>query len=300
VRAEKIAGRAFGWANRVHVPPRQIELGRLLVQTLKRARQHELPMMASHIAFRLTFAIFPGLIAFLWLTRVLHMEGVLSRLLDLVATVMPSAAQDSFRQQILNPPADQAGGAFSLSAVISVAITVFALASAFHSTGDALDRVCQVENPRWSARRHAISFVAALVVGLLMLVATVLAVAGPDLLSAAGVGPGQQILWSASSWLVVIVCVTVAISLTYRYAPGEPQDRGWASTGSLMASSVWLVYTVLFALYIALFSNPKATYGALAGIAITMVYVYATVFIVLLGAEVNAVLRGTKRRPDET
>ena len=102
-----------------------------MVHTLRHTRQYGLPMMASHIAFRLTVAIFPGLIAFIWLTGVLHMEGVVSLLLDLVATVTPSAAQDSIRQQFLNPPVDQSAADFSLSAIISVIITIVALASAF-------------------------------------------------------------------------------------------------------------------------------------------------------------------------
>src|SRR5437868_7041764 len=77
--------------------------GRVAAVTWRRAQQHQIAFLASHAAFRLTFALFPGLIGFLWLTRVFHTEGVLRRLLDLVATVMPSATQDPLRQQLLNP-----------------------------------------------------------------------------------------------------------------------------------------------------------------------------------------------------
>ena len=88
--------------------------------------------------------------------------------------------------------------------------------------------------------------------------------------------------------LAVVFWATVALT----YAFGSSLQRGfrWASAGSGLATLVWVLYTGLFALYVNLLSKPEETYGALAGIAITMLYVYATAFIVLLGYQVDCLI----------
>jgi membrane protein len=44
---------------------------------------------------------------------------------------------------------------------------------------------------------------------------------------------------------------------------------------------------VLFSIYVDQFSSYNQTYGALAGVVVLMLWLYLTVYIVLMGAEVN-------------
>ena len=50
----------------------------------------------------------------------------------------------------------------------------------------------------------------------------------------------------------------------------------------------WIVATFLFGLYVSNFGNYNATYGALGGIVIMLIWLYLTGFLLLLGMEVNA------------
>jgi membrane protein len=55
-----------------------------------------------------------------------------------------------------------------------------------------------------------------------------------------------------------------------------------------VATLIWVVASVGFSLYVDNFGSYSKTYGALAGVAVLMLWLWITAFIVLLGAEINA------------
>jgi membrane protein len=53
---------------------------------------------------------------------------------------------------------------------------------------------------------------------------------------------------------------------------------------------IWILTSVLFGLYVKNFGSYSATYGALGGVIILLTWLYLTSFILLLGAEMNAIV----------
>ena len=84
--------------------------------------------------------------------------------------------------------------------------------------------------------------------------------------------------------------VVSATALTYYFAPDVKQRFRWISSGSVVAAVLWLLFTSLYSLYLSRFTGYHQLYGALAGIVLLMVYVYASSFILLLGAVINQVI----------
>jgi membrane protein len=58
--------------------------------------------------------------------------------------------------------------------------------------------------------------------------------------------------------------------------------------GSAVAATLWLVASVLFELYVENFSSYGATYGALGGVVVLIMWFYLGGYAVVLGAEINA------------
>ena len=81
-----------------------------------------------------------------------------------------------------------------------------------------------------------------------------------------------------------------AFALVYYFAPDVEQRFKWISPGSIAAVVLWLLFSLLFSFYVNNFGSYNKTYGALAGIAILMLYIYYTSYILLLGAEMNQVI----------
>ena len=61
--------------------------------------------------------------------------------------------------------------------------------------------------------------------------------------------------------------------------------------GAVFSTAVWLLYSWAFSFYIDNFAQYSVTYGSLATIVIFILWLYGTMNIVFIGAEINVVLR---------
>jgi membrane protein len=122
-----------------------------------------------------------------------------------------------------------------------------------------------------------------------VVVAVALVAVAPAVLdSVLGTGPLRWVA-EALRWLVLLIAVMIALGVVYRLAPDRdaPKVR-WVSVGAVVATVIWLVASVGFSLYVDNFGKYGKTYGALAGVVVLLLWLWITMYIVLLGAEINA------------
>ena len=72
-------------------------------------------------------------------------------------------------------------------------------------------------------------------------------------------------------------------------------------TGGALFTAAWLLATYLFSLFVANVASYGVTYGTLAGVAVLMIWLYLSPLVLLLGAELNAIVerldpRGMQRQ----
>jgi len=91
-------------------------------------------------------------------------------------------------------------------------------------------------------------------------------------------------------WPVAVVTILLASGVIYRVAPNAGLSLKRIVPGTVLFTTAWLVVTYLFGLYISHFASYNSTYGTLGGVVILLVWFYLTAFILLVGAELNAVL----------
>jgi len=96
-------------------------------------------------------------------------------------------------------------------------------------------------------------------------------------------------LGPAFTWLALATLMAVVLAVLYRFAPDRRQARWrWTSTGAAVATVLWLATSVGLFAYVQSLGSYESTYGSLAGVAISMLWLWVTVFLVVLGAVVNA------------
>jgi membrane protein len=81
------------------------------------------------------------------------------------------------------------------------------------------------------------------------------------------------------------------LAILYYWAPNvrQPGFR-WITPGSLLAVSVWIVASAVFAIYVANFGSYNTTYGSLGGVVGFLVWLWISNIAVLLGTQLNAEL----------
>ncbi len=119
-----------------------------------------------------------------------------------------------------------------------------------------------------------------------------LAIAGaalPGVLTNAGL-QGSLIL-TILQWPAVLIVMVALLSVLYRYAPSREHARWrWITPGSAFAALAWAGASVLFSLYVANFGSYDKTYGSLGAIVGFMTWIWISLCVVLLGAELNSEL----------
>jgi membrane protein len=102
-------------------------------------------------------------------------------------------------------------------------------------------------------------------------------------------------------WALLWAFVVLGLAVTYRYAPVRKLARWrWVTWGSVVAATLWVAGSLLFAFYLRTFGSYARVYGALGGVVVLLMWFYLSSFFVVLGAEINAEMeRQTKQDTTE-
>ena len=98
------------------------------------------------------------------------------------------------------------------------------------------------------------------------------------------------LMWTVIRWVIAIMTSIAVIALIYHNA--VPRTLHWHSVlpGAILATSMWFPVTLVFGWYLQRYADYSIIYGQLgAGIAL-LVWMYMISFVILMGAEFNAML----------
>lgn len=94
------------------------------------------------------------------------------------------------------------------------------------------------------------------------------------------------------SWAVVIL-LTLFFTLLYKTVPDRKTRWFGEIPGAFVAACVWMAFSHLYSLYISNFGRFSMIYGSLTLIILLMIWLYACIFIVFIGAYINVLLQKT-------
>jgi membrane protein len=93
----------------------------------------------------------------------------------------------------------------------------------------------------------------------------------------------------------MIACIVLGVDLVYHFAPNRRLPWTWITPGALLATVVWVAISFGFKYYVANFGDYTATYGAIGGAIVTMLWFYLGGLAILIGAELNGVIEHARR-----
>ena len=201
---------------------------------------------------------------------------------------MPSGGIDLIRGQ-LEALAGQDRGSLSIGLVV-------ALLTAFWSANNGVKTLFEAMNIAYEEREKrsfillnliALGFtLGAFAVAMSMIVAVGVV---PAMLALLQVGDHSGTLISLMRWPVLLVMVATGISIIYRFGPSRERAKWrWITWGGALATAIWIAASVGFSFYLQNFADYNATYGSLGAVVGMMLWIWISVIILILGAELNA------------
>ena len=105
------------------------------------------------------------------------------------------------------------------------------------------------------------------------------------------------LLVSVLRWPLLAAVLIAGLAVLYRVAPSRKDARWqWLSWGSVAATGLLLVGSMLCSLYASYAPAQNKTYGTFFGVIVLLFWLFLSAFAVLLGAELNAELELQTRR----
>jgi len=174
--------------------------------------------------------------------------------------------------------------------VIGLVGALYVSANVIGALVGGLDRVRGVRHRPWAHGKFTALVIA--IATTLLVVATTLALIGGsrlvDALAEQAFGKGAPNVAGRVLYLIGTTGLLLFTVAVYHFGPNAPRRRILASLpGAVVGVAIWVGITRLFALYIENFDSYKTVYGALAGAAIYLIFLFLTCVALLVGAEVN-------------
>jgi membrane protein len=271
-------------------------------RTMTSVKEDQLPLLSAGVAFYALLSLFPMVIAAVSIYGlVADPKAVQDQIANLTKLLSPETAELVGKQLI--EVTNGAGGALGLATVIGILTALWSASSGMKALITGVNLAYDETETRKFFKLRGLA---------LLFTLGAMALIGVALATIVGYPPIADNLPTVLRWLVAIVrflilggLLVVALAVVYRFASDRDQPRwSWVSPGSLVATLLWVLATIGFAIYATYFGNYNKTYGALAGVIILMFWLYISAFVVLIGAELNTEMelqtaRDTTRGPEQ-
>ena len=267
----------------------------ILKRCYRRLDDDRILAIAAGVTFYALLAIFPAIAALVSIYGLFADPGMISKHLDDVANMVPGGAIEVVRGQLENLTS-KGNSALGLAFVLGLAVSLWSANSGVKAMMDALNVAYMEKEKRGFFRLNAVSFAFTLCGIVAVLVGLGVIVVLPLALQYLGLDREQWIA-EAIKWPVMLVAVTFALSVLYRYAPSRRAAKWrWVTWGSAVATVAWIALSVLFSWYAANFGSYNKTYGSLGAVIGFMTWIWLSATVILIGAELDAEIeRQTER-----
>ncbi len=261
-------------------------------QVSKRAwaesKTDQVPLLAAGVAFFSFLSLFPMMIAAVTVYGLVADRQTVARQAEQLTQALPRDAASLITTQmdaIISTPQESLG----LGLIIALALALWTASGGVTNMITAVNVAYDEEETRGFVKRKLLALGFTLGAILFAAVAVGLIAVTPVLLDQFVPNGALRVLLEVGRWVGLVLAVVVALAVLYRFAPARNAPQfSWVSVGAAVATVIWLIASLGFSLYVDNFGSYGKTYGALAGVAVLMLWLWITGFVVLLGAEINA------------
>jgi membrane protein len=276
------------------IPPRGWK--DVLMRVKDQVERDNVSIVAAGVAFWALFGIFPLIIALVSLYGLIADPIEVQRQANNVLGVLPGDARSLIEGQLISI-VESPQGSLSLGLIVSVVGFLFTASVATQGLLEGVNIAYNEPEKRNFIKRRGIAMIMALALVVAGILSLFIIAVVPILLGALGLGDVSGFLISLLRWPLLAVGVTVGLRILYRYAPSRtPPKWPWVNLGAVVATLLWLAVSVGLSVYVSNFGDYNRTYGALAGVIVLLLWLWASAFVILLGAELNAELEAQTRK----
>lgn len=252
-------------------------------------------LIAAGTTYYIVLAIFPGMGVLVSIYGLLTDPSDLAKQMIFLRDVLPPGAFELLLPQ-LEALAHKGRSELSLAFAASSIIAFWSATSGVKALFDAMNVAYGEVEKRSLIRVNLLAF--GFTISAIMATVLLIAVVGvvPTILKALYLDQWTEILAMLARWPVVLLITGIATIVIYRYGPSREKAKfQWLTWGAAFSTIAWALTTTGFSVYLLNFANYNATYGTLGALVAFMIWIWLSIVILIVGAELNAELEHQTR-----
>ncbi len=259
----------------------------VLRRTFAEIAGDRISMASAGVTYYILLASFPALAVLVGLYGLFTEPADLGGQIRLLSPVLPPGALDLVARQ-LDDLAGKEPLALSTTVLVGFLVALWSAISGVKALFEAMNIAYDLTETRSFLRLNLIALgftLGTMLVGVLVVIGMGVI---PAVLAFLHLDGWADVLVRLAPWPVITLLVLAEVLLLYRYGPSrKPLPFRQIFKGALLATLAWLAASAGFSYYLANFADYNATYGALGALIGLLVWLWLSVFIVLVGAEYN-------------
>ena len=246
---------------------------------------------AAVLAFFFVLAVFPAAIFILSLLPSLSIPHLQEALVDLLRQILPDQSANLFNGTVQYVAAGGKKGLLTFGLIFALwsgSSGVYAVMERLHAIRDVTE-----QRPFWKVRGIAILLLLFFVLLAVVSLSVVIWGGAVQTWLASLIGWSQplRVFFATLRWIILAATMLFAIAVMSRVGLGGNTSFRYISAGNVVAAVLIALASVGFRFYVTKFGNYSATYGSLAAIVILMLWMYLAGIALLVGCEINTILR---------
>lgn len=277
------------------------EIGYRVVSQLK---TDHVQIVSAGVGFYFFMAIFPTIVAALSIYGLLMDPAQIQDHVNGLTGILPGEASgmiESIMEPIVSKPSQTLGWGL----VFSLLLSIWSANQGTKALFEGINIAYNEEDNRSFFKKTGMTFLftfAGIILGLLCILIVILFPAITDFIH---LGSTVETVLGWTRWIILALIIVFALGLVYKKAPDRDNPEiKWVSWGSVIATVLWILGSLLFSWYVKNFGSYDDMYGSFASVIVMLLWLFLTSFIILLGAEINSEMehqtaKDTTVGPDE-
>lgn len=247
-------------------------------------------LIAAGVTYYLLLASFPALGVLVALYGFIADPTTLGGQIGFLASVLPPGALDIVLKQLTTLTA-QKTSTLSIAFAISFVVALWSANGGVKAIFDAMNVAYGEMEKRSFIKLNLMSL--AFTLGALVVATVLIFAIGvlPLIFAFLHLDGTVEVVAKWVRWPFMLIFVAIANVMIYRYGPSREKAKlCWLSWGAIFSTLCWMLASILFSYYLSNFADYNATYGTLGAVIGFMVWIWISVIILIVGAELNAEL----------
>jgi membrane protein len=255
---------------------------------------------AAGVVFYSLLALFPAITAGVSVYALFADTATIASHIADLSMLLPGGAIDIVSEQVQRIVA-RGPGALTFGFLIGLGVAIWSANAGIKAIFDALNVIYDEDEHRGFIKLNLVSllFTMAAIAMVLLMLASVVVV--PIVLNYVGLDGFAGAIIAFGRWPAMFILVILGLAVLYRFGPSRQFAQWrWLTVGSIFAAVAWMIMSIGFSWYVANFGTYNATYGSLGAAIGMMMWMWLSIIVVLVGAELNSEIEHQTARDTTT